>query len=246
MRLRLILLSLLLVGGSVLAIGGLNPDLLFLIALIGGVVIVLDWANKSRQVKREELHEKPEGGAVTERHNGPSITRQGALIGGVVGVVHGLMTAIEFQLILLPVFMTTIPTMLKSNPRFAADPRFAATFPKALSLFNTILAVITVAIVPIGALIGCVAGVLFVSLREHIPGSSLVRKSLVFSLFLVVIAFVFSLRSILDPTTYATFGSQFFQVQVKTFVFIVLEYPLIGCLFGYLLNRRLKQKGVQL
>jgi len=240
MRLRLILLSLLLVGGSIVAIGGLNADLLILIALIGGVIIVLDWANKPQKGKREESHQKPVSETIIERHESPRITRQAALVGGLVGVVHGLITAIEFQLILLPVFMTTIPIMLKSNPRFA-DPRFVANLPKVLSMLNTIFTILTVAIVPFGALIGCVAGVLFVSLREHIPGSSLVRKSLVFSLILVAIAFIFNLRGVLEPDAHATFGPQFFQVQLRMFVITLLEYPLIGCLFGFLLERKLKQ-----
>lgn len=89
---------------------------------------------------------------------------------------------------------------------------------------------------------GCVLGFLFVSFKDHIPGSSVVRKSLVFSLILLAISSIFSLRGFFDPNVAKMFGSNaFFHIQMASYAIALIEYPLIGCLFGYLLDQRLKR-----
>ena len=239
MRLRPILLSLLLVGGSVLAVGGLNPDLFILIALIGGVIIVLDWANKPHQANRDKSRQKLVGETVTERHKGPSITRQAALVGGIIGVIHGVVVAVQFNL-MLPVIIPLLPAIISSDPRYA-DLR--GTLPKIMSLVTPILSVVALVAILLGALMGCVLGVLFVSLRDHIPGSSILRKSLVFSLILLTISFILSLRSLVFYGMVATIQTVFLRLRLEMYATMLIEFPLLGCLFGFLLDRKLKHSA---
>lgn len=167
----------------------------------------------------------------------PSDTRQGALVGGLVGFLHGIVAAVQSYFIIFPLLMPLITKQVTSDPRFANNPQFLAEF---LSLFNTIMYVAVVLVVPIMALLSCVLGVLFVKFKEHIPGSSIIRKSVVFALILMAISIVPGLPSFLDPRASAIFGTEFFPLQMKSYALTLVEYPLLGWLFGYLLERRLK------
>ena len=241
MRLRLILLSLLLVGGSILVIGGLNPGLLVLIALIGGVVIVLDWAQKSRRAK-EEFHERTTSRNVVmvEGRKTSNVTRQGALVGGTVGAIHGVVLSLQLNFIILPVLIPFVPMIVSSDPRLAD---LGGSLPTMMSWITPILTAISILDIPIGALTGCVLGVVFVSLREHIPGSSTLRKSLVFSLILFTIYFILSLRQFLSPLLQnETLRAVAFRLHLEMYVTTLIEFPVLGYLFGFLLERKLKPK----
>lgn len=171
-----------------------------------------------------------------------SDSRQGALVGAFVGLIHGIVVAIVFYFVLFPVIMPLVTKQLENNPRFASDPRFISALPRVLSILSTIMSVSVVLFVPIGALFGCVLGVLFVKFRRHIPSSSIVRKSMVVAFILVTISFLGILRNLLVPTTTIVFGADFFPSQLKSFALTLIEFPLLGWLFGYLLTRKLGRK----
>jgi len=137
--------------------------------------------------------------------------------------------------------MPIIIKQLMSDPRFTSNPLLAAQFP---SLLSTIMSVAMVVVVLMIALFSCVLGVLFVKFRQHIPGSSIIRKSMVFPFILMAISFILTLRSLLDPRAIAMFGTSLFPLQIESSELALVEYLLFGWLFGYLLERRLKPKGI--
>lgn len=130
--------------------------------------------------------------------------------------------------------MPLITKQLASEPSFASNPQFI------LSLSNTIMYGALVMVVPIMMLLSCILGVLFVKFRDHIPGSSIIRKSVVFALVLLAISLVPTLSSFPG----VIFGAEFFPLQMESYVLALVEYLLLGWLFGYLLERRLKSKEI--
>jgi hypothetical protein len=121
--------------------------------------------------------------------------------------------------------------------------------PTILNLLPTIwdatVAVVVVSCVIFGVVMGAVLGVIFVAFRKKIPGSSLTRKSVVYSLIFSAISLLIVLRSFLDARTNAALAATLaplIPLRLAFFVFPLVEYPALGYLFGYLLERRLKAK----
>jgi hypothetical protein len=134
-----------------------------------------------------------------------------------------------------------MPVMIKE---LSSEPSLAGNAQFLLSLSNTVMYVALVMLVLIMMLFSCVIGVLFVKFKEHIPGSSITRKSVVFSLILLAISLAPGLRILLAPGTSAVYGSEFFPLQMESYALTFVEYVVLGWLFGYLLERRLKPKGI--
>jgi len=93
------------------------------------------------------------------------------------------------------------------------------------------------------ALIGCILGAVFVKVKGHIPGSSITRKSIVFGFVLFAISFLLSLPSLVNPRVSLLSGTALYVFRLESFAVTIVAYPLLGWLFGYLLQRRLTPKG---
>jgi len=153
----------------------------------------------------------------------PSESRQGAVIGGFVGLLYGAFYTISWYIVF---------------------PEVSAILPKsAPTLFSSTHVLFAVASPPTCGLFGAVLGVMFVKFRKHILGTSIIEKSVIFGFILMTISFILSLRpgmrvpSIHFTAEQYTLGS----------VLVVANYvalPLLGWLFGYLLQRRLKSQGI--
>ena len=99
--------------------------------------------------------------------------REGAVIGGFVGFLFGIVGAVQFY------FLVIIPEIR----RLTFNPRFANLPPSAFQVFyfGYVMAI------PVVALLGCVLGVVFVRFRNHIPGHSTIRKSAIRRYFVFII-----------------------------------------------------------
>lgn len=167
------------------------------------------------------------------KHQLPNATRQGILVGAMVGAIDGVVNTVVFYFAYFPLIMDALTKQLTS--------RYATIIPKALSMVDTIFRVsILIAAPLIGALLGCVLGFLFVTFRKRIPGRSIVRKSLFVATILVALPSLNLLHSLLDPAARFVLGIDFLPLQLEGFTMVVIMYPLLGYLFGYLLQRRLK------
>jgi len=123
--------------------------------------------------------------------------------------------------------------------------------PEALVLptvWNIMIAVVVVFVPIMTVIAGTILGVLFIALRQRLPGSTIMRKSVAFSLILVAIDFLFigltrffrpnNMTNVFDKGTLAVF----YSLQVVSYAVILVEFPLLGCLFGYLLSGRIGHK----
>ena len=166
-----------------------------------------------------------------------SETRQSAVVGGFVGFLYGMVTTVQTYFTTFPFFMAYMTRRVASNPTFASNLQ------SALNIINTAMYVSLLMITPMLAVLGYLVGILFVKFKGHLPGSSIIRKAVVFSLILFAISFIPTLRSLLDPRVTAAFGAGFFPLRAESYALTLAEYLLFGWLFGYLLQRRLKPKG---
>ena len=111
----------------------------------------------------------------------------------------------------------------------------------AVVLFNTVWNFITFVLLVVEpifqAVMGAVLGFIFVVAMKKIPGKSVIQKSLVFSLILAGISICSSIVTYLRP--YSTFPIPT-ELTVLSFVVPLVEYPLLGWLFGFVLQRKLK------
>jgi len=248
MRVRVVLFSIILVVGSILALGGLTSVSLFLIALIGGVIVVLDWAYKP-QTAKGGFREKPVSAEPVIALK--SVLRQGALIGAFIGFLYGVVADIEYYVIMLPMFLKFVLSMITSDPRFAANPKL----PEVINMVTNITYYIGLIVLPLGAVIGCVLGVVFVALMQKIPGRTTVRKAVFFSMVLFAVTNGYSmLRNLLGyenspevARVMSTPQSSLFMRTMTTMMFPLLAVNLLaflslGFLFGYLLDRKLRAK----
>ncbi len=116
-------------------------------------------------------------------------TRQGALVGAFVGLIYGIINAVYAYFILLPAIMSALTAL------YIGSPEMLTLLPTLWSIVTTIVIVF----VPIiGVVAGVVAGVLFVALMRRIPGNSIIRRSVAFSLILLTISVLLGLRSYFD------------------------------------------------
>ena len=148
-----------------------------------------------------------------------SETRLGAIVGGFVGLLYGTVNAVNLYVVF---------------------PRISAVLSRSASTFVGTTYVPFVVGIPFAfGLLGLVLGAIFVESRKHIPGSSIIDKSVAFSFILMAIAVILSWRpgAKMPAITIEqiTLGSIFFAANFAPF-------PLLGWLFGYLLQRRLKPK----
>ncbi len=155
------------------------------------------------------------------------------MVGAFVGFLYGIYDAILFYFITLPTILPIIAKVVASDPRFVSFSQ-----QDLLSMVSTIMYIAAISLAPLSALFGCVLGIAFMKMRGHIPGSSIIRQSLVFSLILFVISFILNLGNILDAI-----GSDSFPTQMGLSAFGLVVFVPLGWLFGQLVERRLKPKA---
>jgi hypothetical protein len=172
----------------------------------------------------------------------PSETRQGAVVGALIGSLHGIASAILTYFVMFPLIMPLITKAIVSDRRVASDPRVVAMLPELIRLVNTIMYVSLGLAIPFGAILGCMLGYLFVKVKNHIPGSSIIRKSMVVSVIWIGVSSLGVVISLLEPRTTVFLGTSMLTLQMKSFASTIVLYLLLGWLFGYLLDRRLKSK----
>jgi hypothetical protein len=128
--------------------------------------------------------------------------------------------------------------------RFASNPPLTARLPEFLNLMKQIFSLLADLLVPAETIIGGVFGIIFVAFRKRIPGKSTVRKALVFAFSLWSIQFITSILGYLaQPPAYANLmKGMLFSLTIQGYLLTALEDVVLGCLFGYLLTRRLKPK----
>jgi hypothetical protein len=177
-----------------------------------------------------------------QKRKSPSEIRQGMVVGAFVGFLYGIVAALQFYFTMLPFILPLITRQLLSDPNIANNPEYVAGMPGFLSLLNTMMYCAVVLIIPIEAVFGCMLGLLFVKCRNHIPCNSVIGKSVAFSIILVAISLVFGLPSFFNPKASTVFGANFFPLQIQSYIVNIVTFPLLGLLFGYLLNRRLKSQ----
>jgi hypothetical protein len=170
----------------------------------------------------------------------PSDTRQGAVVGAFVGFIYGIVGAAYAYFILIPFVWLVLTASLSS--KFLDSPKVLAALP---TVRDILIAVVVVGVPIISVVMGTVSGVLFIAFRKKLPGRTIIRKSFAFSLILLAISLLIGLRSYLSPSVTilnkATLASMV-SFQVLGWALALVEFPLLGYLFGYLLNRRLKPR----
>lgn len=175
------------------------------------------------------------------KHKLPSDSRQGAVVGAFVGFIYGIVGATYAYFIILPFVWLVFTASLSS--KLLESPKAPTVLP---TVWNILVAVAVVGVPIMSVVMGTVFGVLFMAFRKKLPGRTIIRKSFVFSLILLAISLLVGLRSylipsrtsILDKATLASMVS----LQVLGWTLALVEFPLLGYLFGYLLNRRLKPR----
>jgi hypothetical protein len=161
----------------------------------------------------------------------PSETRQGAVVGGFVGLLYGIYTAVLDYFTVFPALASYMEQRLASEGLVNGSYFTPGTL-------NAILYAALVMAVVFSALLGCAFGILFIKFRGHIPGNSIIRQSLGFSLILFAISFILNLGNILDAI-----GTDSFPMQMGLSAFSLVAFVVLGWLFGNLLERRLKLKA---
>lgn len=168
------------------------------------------------------------------KHKAPSKTRQGALVGAFIGLLAGIIGAIEFLFVLLPTIVKDLIPLAVAH--FPTNPNVANLMTMFFYLFG-------VAIVPLTVITGCVLGVLFVAVRNKIPGKSTIQKAVVFSMILWALQSIYELRYVLfpPPPEFASLTNTMpLSIRVTLLGLGIVEYLTLGFLFGYLLDRRLR------
>jgi hypothetical protein len=152
--------------------------------------------------------------------------RQGAYVGAFIGLISGI---IEISIILIgsPLIKLAVTEYLTQQ-----SPSALSLLP---ALWNRVLANSIVIVLIVATIAGGVAGVLFVAFMKRIPGRSTIRKSVFFSFSLLALSLLTAIPRYVDPKTISS-------ITAASVALALIEYPLLGCLFGYLLNRRLKPR----
>ena len=167
----------------------------------------------------------------------PSESRQGAVVGGFVGFLYGIYQAVQGYLTWFPSYMTYMISRISTQPSFASDPQLA------LSVVNVILYGGLVLSGPVFALLGYVLGKLFVKVKGRIPGSTIIRKSIVFGFILLTFTMLLNLGpSPTKGTVIVETSPLQSALQFVLYVSSFVVFPLLGWLYGYLLERRLKPR----
>jgi xanthosine utilization system XapX-like protein len=146
--------------------------------------------------------------------------RDAALIGGLTGLLHGILNAFELQYLLLPMIMPIVTSQILER-----NPNASTMLP---TVWNTLMSIILFFVVAFSLVIGIVLGIVFVSLKERIPGSSTILKSLTFSLILLAVQLVSGLGTLSIAAYLST--------AINLDLISIVEFPLLGLLFGCLLE----------
>ncbi len=105
------------------------------------------------------------------------------------------------------------------------------------------MVIVIVGLPIISVIIGAVLGFLFVVFQKKLPGSTIIRKSVAFSLILLAIDFLIGISSFFVPNRTGTLSevavAKLYSLRLVSYGEILVEFPLLGYLFGYLLSRRL-------
>ncbi|MGA8903798.1 MAG: hypothetical protein WB661_02180 [Candidatus Bathyarchaeia archaeon] len=165
----------------------------------------------------------------------PTDTRQGALVGAFIGFISGVYAAtIAYFIILRFIWPALTATMIQS---------LGMTLP---TLWNILIAAVVIAVPITSVVMGTLFGVLFIVFRERLAGRTTIRKSVAFSLILCLISFLIGLRSYISPSRTSILNNATLaslrSLQVLGWALSPVEFTLLGYLFGYLLNRRLKPR----
>jgi hypothetical protein len=150
--------------------------------------------------------------------------KDAALPGAIVGLIHGIINAMEYQYLLFPSIMPLIAARMAER-----NPNASAVLPAIMTVLGP---VILLFVVIFSVVLGIVLAMAFVSLRKNIPGASMIRKGLVFSIILLAVQLITGLGSFSIPS-YA-------QTAISLDIISIIEFPLLGLLFGYLLGKKTK------
>jgi len=151
------------------------------------------------------------------------------IVGAAVGLIHGIYVTIFAITLILPLIK---PILLAESAR-----RFGSRGVDFLNMiWNMTITFVIIGEPIFGVAIGAVIGYLFAVFVKRIPGKSLIQKSLFISLVLMGFSASTILIDYFRPRPQWSM-----PVGVLGLSFLVIfEYPLIGCLFGFLLQRKLK------
>lgn len=154
-------------------------------------------------------------------------TGDAVVIGILVGFLHGLVIALEGNFIFVPL----------------ATERFLSGVSETqLALWNMMVAAELGRALTFGVIEGGVLGFLFNILKQRIPGSSTIRKAVVFAVILTVIQVAMNISAAPDPSAISKYGSYYSLVMAVTFTNSIIVNPILGFVFGYTLNRTSKTK----
>lgn len=181
---------------------------------------LMDWLLTPLNVERTEL---------SRRTKMLSETHQGAVSGAYVGLAHGIVSA-SVGIIFLSLLEPELTSFLAQE----VGPRMLSELP---TLWITAIALLIVFVPIIGVISGIVLGIVFVAFKAKIPGSSIIRKSVVFSLILCMIGFLIGSLDLRRVSMVRTVLPSFYPLWETL---NLVQYPVFGYLFGYLLQRRLK------
>ena len=150
--------------------------------------------------------------------------RDAALPGALVGLIHGIIYAMEFEYLLFPVMLPIIMSRITLQNPNAAD--MVPTF------MNVLAPTIAVLIIAFSVLLGIILAIAFVSLKNSIPGKSIMRKALIFSIILLALQIITGLGSY----TVVAFAGTALNLDIIT----IVEFPSLGLIFGYLFDKKIK------
>jgi hypothetical protein len=155
-----------------------------------------------------------------------SETSTAVLIGLFVGFLHAMILTLENSVILFP--------LLTQQQFGVTSELFDWSITVAEEAGNTLV---------VGIIGGCVLGYLFATLKTRIPGSTTIRKAVVFSLILTLIEVLLRVSPIFDSALLlSSYGNSYTLMIAATSVNLIVLNPILGFLFGYMLDRTPKPK----
>lgn len=174
------------------------------------------------------------------------------MVGAFIGFLYGVVGAILYYVVMLPFLMKLFPLILTNESRFAANPRV----PEFVNLLTNIMYYVGLLIVPVEAIIGCVFGVIFVALKDKIPGRTTIHKAVLYSLVLFAVQIIYSTLRALSaywispeiarlmntPQVVSLIKTTDATLPVPVYAITLATHLSLGFLFGYLLDRRLSAK----
>jgi len=181
---------------------------------------------------------------------------QGAIVGAFIGFLYGVVATVIYYVVWLPFMMKLFHLIVTSNLHFVTNPNL----PETINMLTNILDYIGSVIILLTTVLGCVLGMIFVVLRERIPGRTTIRKAVLFSLVLIVLETIHSVLQYLssystspdyarlmnNPQVSGLLRTEFASLTIPLIIVSVASQLSLGFLFGYLLDRELKTKETEL